>query len=80
MYEHVIALSWFCDTENKQWASGVFNQQIASDYFLTSYLNAFILLNYNDILPPSHRGGVLTACLRRRKMGPERAKVAISVV
>ena len=32
------------------------------------------------IIPPSHRGGVLTVRLRRRKMGPERAKIAISVV
>ena len=32
------------------------------------------------LIPPSHWGGVLTARLRRRKMGPERAKVAISVV
>ena len=32
------------------WASGVFNQRIASDYYIvTSYLNAFNLLNYNDI-------------------------------
>ena len=36
--------------ENDQWASGVFNQRIASDYYIvTSYLNAFNLLNYNDI-------------------------------
>ena len=36
--------------ENDQWASGVFNQRIASDYsIVTSYLNAFNLLNYNDI-------------------------------
>ena len=33
-----------------QWVSGVFNQRIASDYYIvTSYLNAFNLLNYNDI-------------------------------
>ena len=31
-------------------------------------------------IPPSHRGGVLTARLRRRKMSPERDKVAIGVV
>ena len=49
-YENVIALSRFCDTENEQWASSVFNQRIASDYcIVTSYLSAFILLNYNDI-------------------------------
>ena len=36
--------------ENDQWASGVFNQRIASDYYIvTSYLNAIDLLNYNDI-------------------------------
>ena len=36
--------------ENDQWASGVFNQHIASDYYIvTSYLNAINLLNYNDI-------------------------------
>ena len=36
--------------ENDQWAIGVFNQRIASDYFIvTSYLNAINLLNYNDI-------------------------------
>ena len=36
--------------ENDQWASGVFNQRIASDYYIvTSYLNAINLLNYNDI-------------------------------
>ena len=47
----VSALSRFCDgIENDQWASGVFNQRIASDYYIvTSYLNAFNLLNYNDI-------------------------------
>ena len=38
------------------------------------------LETYVQLGPPSHRGGVLTARLRRRKMGPERAKVAISVV
>ena len=37
-------------SENDQWASGVFNQRIASDYYIvTSYLNAFNLLNYNHI-------------------------------
>ena len=41
--------------ENDQWASGVFNQRIASDYFIvTSYLNAFNLLNYNDICLYKH--------------------------
>ena len=50
----VSALSRFCDVyiENfsDHWASGVFNQRIASDYYIvTSYLNAFNLLNYNDI-------------------------------
>ena len=36
--------------ENDQWASSVFNQRIASDYsIVTSYLNAFNLLNYNGI-------------------------------
>ena len=46
----VSALSRFCDVKNDQWASGVFNQRIASDYYIvTSYLNAINLLNYNDI-------------------------------
>ena len=41
--------------ENDQWASGVFNQRIASDYYIvTSYLNAFNLLNYNDICLYKH--------------------------
>ncbi len=31
------------------------------------------------LIPPSDRGGVLTALLRRQKMGPERDKVVISV-
>ena len=47
----VSALSRFLRRiENDQLASGVFHQRIASDYYIvTSYLNAFNLLNYNDI-------------------------------
>ena len=41
--------------ENDKWASGVFNQLIASDYYIvTSYLNAFNLLDYKDICLYKH--------------------------
>ena len=48
---------------------------------LGGYLKEIKVPGFGIVLnTPSHRGGVLTARLRRRKMGPERAKVAISVV